>query len=136
MHAPDDGPDAYSSCRCKCDACKPDTTLGIHDPTPANCIDGEVAEPMELAERNVARVSAEHQHFDARDLDPYLYLASVKSRLADHQPMTLGDAWAWELCDKRQQEVELEQLIAAHGGREAFDRAHGNFDEDEEAQLG
>jgi hypothetical protein len=47
MHAPDDGPDAYQSCHCKCDACKPDTTLGIHDPTPANCIDGEVAEPID-----------------------------------------------------------------------------------------
>jgi hypothetical protein len=47
MHAPDDGPDAYMSCHCKCDACKPDTTLGIHDPSPADCIDGEVAEPKE-----------------------------------------------------------------------------------------
>jgi hypothetical protein len=45
MHAPDDGPDAHWNCRCKCDACKPDTTLGIHDPTPAGCIDGEVGEP-------------------------------------------------------------------------------------------
>ena len=47
MHAPDDGPDAYYSCICKCDACKPDTTLGIHDPCPADCIDGEEAEPVE-----------------------------------------------------------------------------------------
>jgi hypothetical protein len=46
VHAPDDGPDAYYSCRCKCDACKPDTTLGVHDPCPANCIDGQEAEPI------------------------------------------------------------------------------------------
>lgn len=49
MHAPDDGPDAYENCHCKCDACKPDTQLGIHDPCPANCCDGEVAEPIEDA---------------------------------------------------------------------------------------
>jgi hypothetical protein len=51
MHAPDDGPDAYQYCHCQCDACKPDTTLGIHDPTPANCCDGEEAEPIEAVTR-------------------------------------------------------------------------------------
>jgi len=55
MHAQDDGPDAYLDCHCKCDACKPGTTLGIHDPTPANCIDGEVAEPEEEETDNKRR---------------------------------------------------------------------------------
>lgn len=34
-----------TSCVCKCDACKPDTTLSFNDPCPADCIDGEEAEP-------------------------------------------------------------------------------------------
>ena len=51
MHAPDDGPDAHETCHCKCDACKPDTTLGWNDPCPANCCDGEVAEPVEEVSR-------------------------------------------------------------------------------------
>ena len=47
-HAFEDGQDYhyYQYCHCQCDACKPDTTLGIHDPCPANCCDGEVAEPI------------------------------------------------------------------------------------------
>ena len=38
-HAFEDGQDYhyYQYCHCQCDACKPDTTLGIHDPCPANC---------------------------------------------------------------------------------------------------
>jgi hypothetical protein len=51
QHYPDDGLNTYSYCRCKCDACKEDTTLGIHDPCPANCCDGEEAEPNEPSKR-------------------------------------------------------------------------------------
>lgn len=78
MHAPDDGPDAYHYCHCKCDACKPDTTLGIHDPCPADCCDGGEAVPI----------------------DPLLYLASVKTHLANHKPMTEGDKEAYNMCDQ------------------------------------
>jgi hypothetical protein len=53
----------------------------------------------------VDSVSAEHQDFNALDLDPYLYLAMVKSHLADHHPLTFGDAEAWEICDRLQEEV-------------------------------
>jgi hypothetical protein len=45
MHAPDDGPDAYQSCCCKCDACMSAATLDIHHPCPADCCDGKLAEP-------------------------------------------------------------------------------------------
>jgi hypothetical protein len=48
MHAPDDGPDAYRECRCKCDSCStvpavepPDGWQGAAD----SCINGEEAEP-------------------------------------------------------------------------------------------
>lgn len=84
MHAPDDGPDAYQSCHCQCDACKPDTTLGIHDPCPADCCDGEEAEPI----------------------DPWLSLGAVKLHLAKHKPMSWGDELAWAICDERQKGVD------------------------------
>ncbi len=80
MHAPDDGPDAYEECHCKCDACKPDTQLGIHDPCPADCCDGESAEP----------------------LDPWIFLGDVKTHLANHQPMTWAEQLAWIVCDEKQ----------------------------------
>jgi hypothetical protein len=42
----------------------------------------------------------------ARDLpDPYLYLAGVKSHLADHRPMDEGDIEAWDICDHIQSRV-------------------------------
>jgi len=53
----------------------------------------------------VARVFAESQDPDSSNIDPYLYLASVKAHLADHFPMTQGDADAWHLCDRIQMEV-------------------------------
>lgn len=40
MHAPDDGPDAYVECRCKCADCYQPLGTGP-------CIVGEVAEPEE-----------------------------------------------------------------------------------------
>jgi hypothetical protein len=43
MHAPDDGPDAYSYCRCKCAECKP---LSVK-PAAYACCDGQEAEPVE-----------------------------------------------------------------------------------------
>lgn len=43
MHAPDDGPDAYSSCRCDCGTC----SEADDEPNTANCCDGEEAEPIE-----------------------------------------------------------------------------------------
>ena len=84
MHAPDDGPDAYAECHCKCDACKPDTTLGIHDPCPADCCDGEEAEPI----------------------DPWIYLGDVKTSLANHHLFTWGDELAWIICDEKQKVVD------------------------------
>ena len=39
MHAPDDGPDAYPYCHCKCAECYQPLGTGP-------CIDGEVAEPI------------------------------------------------------------------------------------------
>ena len=42
MHAPDDGPDAYETCRCKCADCYQPLGTGP-------CIDGEVADPIEGA---------------------------------------------------------------------------------------
>ncbi len=81
MHAPDDGPDAHPQCHCKCDACKPDTQLGIRDPCPADCCDEEEAEP----------------------LDPFLFLAKVKQHLADHH---LPDELAWIICDEKQEAVD------------------------------
>ena len=53
----------------------------------------------------MANVSAESQDFNALDLDAYLYLASVKSHLTDHKPMTLGDEAAWAICDWLQMEA-------------------------------
>ena len=44
MHASDDGSAYYQYCHCECDACKEDTKLGIHDPCPENCCDGEEAD--------------------------------------------------------------------------------------------
>jgi hypothetical protein len=37
--------------------------------------------------------------------DGYLLLATIKQHLADHHPMELGDMQAWEICDRKQQEV-------------------------------
>jgi hypothetical protein len=48
MHAPDDGPDAYQFCHCQCDGCRLDTTLSWNAPCPADCCDGEEAEPAEI----------------------------------------------------------------------------------------
>jgi len=44
MHAPDDGPDAYQNCRCKCTECYQPLGTGP-------CIDGEEAEPIEEVSR-------------------------------------------------------------------------------------
>lgn len=34
--------------------------------------------------------------------DGFMYLAAVKTHLANHQPMTDGDQDAWKLCDYAQ----------------------------------
>ena len=44
MHAPDDGPDAYSLCKCHCFECDP-RRRGYTDGR--LCIDGKEAEPKE-----------------------------------------------------------------------------------------
>jgi hypothetical protein len=41
--------------------------------------------------------------------DPYLILADVKAHLADHQPLTNGDAEAWRICDCCQRIVSDEE---------------------------
>lgn len=40
--------------------------------------------------------------------DAFLFLAQVKTHLANHNPMTAGDAEAWELCDQAQIKVFIE----------------------------
>jgi hypothetical protein len=42
MHAPDDGPDAYRYCHCKCAGCTTDSS------DYSTCYDGEEAEPIEI----------------------------------------------------------------------------------------
>jgi hypothetical protein len=60
----------------------------------------------------VASVSAEPQNFfdHPEGFDPYLFLAEVKTRIANHYPLTYGDAEAWIICNRSQDMIETEHL--------------------------
>jgi hypothetical protein len=38
--------------------------------------------------------------------DPWLLLGGAKLHLADHSPLTVGDAEAWAICDRLQEEAD------------------------------
>ena len=39
------------------------------------------------------------------EFDAYLYMADVLTHLANHKPITEGDAAAWEICEAAQKRV-------------------------------
>ena len=53
---------------------------------------------------------AENNHDWLKHTTPYFYLAQVKTHLANHYPMSLGDARAWEIADQAQQQCQREEL--------------------------
>ena len=44
------------------------------------------------------------------EMDAYIFLGNVKQHLADHQPVTEGDANAWEIVDIAQARAWEEEV--------------------------